>query len=127
MKKLLAMILLGVLLCGLCACSSTPLTPTEDPNAKIEKALQGEWIWKEHENNPIYMFLKFDGKEVRYGTNLLGQEMEKGTWDCTYEVKGNTLELTTSDGTVFKFEIQKNGDAIRIFNEKGKEFLRSNG
>ena len=56
-----------------------------------------------------------------------GQEMEKGTWDCTYEVKGNTLELTTSDGTVFKFEIQKNGDAIRIFNEKGKEFLRSNG
>lgn len=127
MKKLLAMILLGVLLCGLCACSSTPLTPTEDPNAKIEKALQGEWIWKEHENNPIYMFLKFDGKEVRYGTSLLGQEMEKGTWDCTYEVKGNTLELTTSDGTVFKFEIQKNGNAIRIFNEKGKEFLRSNG
>lgn len=126
MKKLIAMILLGVLLCELCACSTTKPTPTEDPNSKIEKALQGEWIWKEHENNPIYMFLRFDGEKVRYGTNLLGQEMENGTWDCTYKVDGSTLELTTADGTVFQFEIQINEDTVRIFNNKGNDFIRAN-
>lgn len=125
MKKLLAIVLLGALLLGLCACASTNLTE-EDANAKMEKALAGEWIWKEHANNPIYMFLRFEGKNVRYGTNMFGQELENGTWDCTYKINGTSLELTTSDGTVFTFEIQSNGDTIRIFNDKGNEFVRAN-
>ena len=126
MKRILSVILLGILLLGLCGCSISQPTTTEDPNAKIEKALEGEWIWKEHDTNPIYMFLRFKGKEVRYGTNLFGQEIESGTWDCSYSIKDTTLELTTSDGTVFEFELQMSGDEIRIFNDDGKEFVRSN-
>lgn len=125
MKKFIAIILLGTLLLGLCACSSSQ-SEKEDPNAKIEKALVGEWIWKEHANNPIYTFLRFNGKTVRYGTNLLGQEAPNGVWDCTYVIDGTSLKLTTPDGTVFTFEIQTDGDTVRIFNNKGNEFVRTN-
>lgn len=125
MKKVLAIVLLGALLVGLCSCTAAN-SIREDPNTKMEKALQGEWIMKAYPDNPIYTFLRFQGKNVRYGTNLFGQEVESGTWDCTYTINGTALELTTSDGTVFEFKIQKDGDEIRIFSERGYEFIRTN-
>ena len=118
MKKVIAIILLGALLFGLCACSSA-----ED---NMEKSLRGEWIMKAYPDNPIYMFLRFNGKNVTYGTNLFGQDLESGTWHCTYVVNGSSLELTTDEGTVFTFRIQQNGESIRIFNKDGYEFVRTN-
>lgn len=118
MKKVIAIILLGALLIGLCACSGA-----ED---NMEKSLQGEWIMKAYPNNPIYMFMRFNGKNVTYGANLFGQDLENGTWYCTYAINGTSLELTTADGTVFTFRIQKNGESIRIFNDEGNEFIRKN-
>ena len=48
-----------------------------------------------------------------------------GEWDCTYNINSTLLELTTSDGTIFEFEIQNDGDTIRIFNDEGKEYVRA--
>lgn len=120
MKKIFAAILVVCLCFGLYACASSA-----NPNAKIEKALVGEWTLKEHANNPIYMYLRFEGDTVRYGTNLFGQDAPNGVWDCTYAINDTVLKLKTSDGTVFNFKIQTDGDTIRIFNDNGKEFIRA--
>ena len=127
MKKVISMLLVCCLCAGFCACGSQPSTPTEpeDPNARIKEMLSGEWIYKAYPDNPFYMFLNFDGDTVRYGTKLFGEEVESGTWDCSYTIDGNALKLTTADGTDFDFTIQDNGDSVRIFNDDGDEFLRS--
>ena len=120
MKRIASFILSIVLLLSLFGCAGSG---SKDPNAEIKKALVGEWRWKEYPNNPIYSFLRFEGEKVQYGTNLFGEDIESVTWDCTYTINDTALDLTTSDGTVFIFEIQKDGDTIRIFNDLGKEFI----
>ena len=118
MKRIIAVALVLCLCFGLCACSLT--------ETKTEELLVGEWIWKEYPNNPIYMFLRFEDSYVRYGTNLFGQDMDSATWNCSYAISGTSLNITTTDGTVFKFNIQKDGDKIRIFDDEGHEYVRSN-
>ena len=118
MKKVIAVIFVLCLMFSLCSCSSA--------NTKTEESISGEWIWREYPDNPMYMFLNFEDDSVRYGTNLFGQEMESATWDCTYSINDTELELTASDGTVFKFKIKKDGDKIRIFNDEGHEFINNN-
>lgn len=88
-----------------------------------EKALSGKWICKSYPNNPIYMYLSFEGQNVRYGTNLFGEDVESATWDCTYKVEGTTLTLTTKDGTDFIFTVQDVGKSLRVFNDDGDEFV----
>ena len=88
-----------------------------------ENALSGKWIWKAYPNNPIYMYLYFNGKTVRYGTNLYGRDVEAATWNCTYKVEGTTLTLTTEDGTDFIFRVQDLGSTLKVFNEDDHEFV----
>lgn len=88
--------------------------------------LSGKWIWKSNPNNPMYMYLNFNGQTVRYGTNMFGSDVESATWNCSYKIEGTKLTLTTDDGTDFIFSIQDTNGTIRIFNDDGNEFVREN-
>ena len=91
-----------------------------------ENALSGKWIWKAYPNNPVYMYLSFNGQNVRYGMNMFGSDVESGTWNCTYKVEGTTLTLTTEDGTDFIFSIQDLGSTLKVFDDDGHEYIREN-
>lgn len=88
-----------------------------------ENALSGKWIWKAYPNNPIYMYLSFSGTNVRYGTNLYGKDVDAATWNCTYNIVGTELTLTTEDGTDFMFSIQDLGSALKVFDDDGHEYI----
>lgn len=91
-----------------------------------EKALSGKWIWKAYPNNPVYMYLSFNGQTVRYGMNMFGSDLESGTWNCTYKVEGTTLTLTTDDGSNFVFSIQDLGSTLKVFDDDGNEYIHEN-
>jgi hypothetical protein len=91
-----------------------------------ENVLSGKWIWKAYPNNPVYMYLSFSGQNVRYGMNMLGSDVESGTWNCTYKVERTTLTLTTEDGTDFIFSIQDLGSTLKVFDDDGHEYIREN-
>lgn len=123
MKRIIAVALVLCLCFGLCACSLS--------ETKTEELLVGEWIWKEYPNNPIYMFLRFEENSdggvgaVSYGTNILGNETLIGGGNALYEVVENTLEVCAPKAT-FLFKLQREGDVIRIFDDEGHEYVRSN-
>ena len=90
----------------------------------VENALVGKWTYTEPPSNSIlYRYLSFNGQSVRYGTNLFGSDVASGTWDCTYKVEGTKLILTAKDGTIFDFTIQDLGNALRIFDPAGHEYI----
>lgn len=94
-------------------------------SSKYETLLQGKWIWKAYETNPIYRYLEFNGKSVRFGTNLYGSDLESATWTCQYAVKNGSLILTkTDDETEFVFTLQESANSIRIFDENGNEYIK---
>ena len=107
-----------------CECGERENRPIAKTGA--ENALQGKWIWKAYPNNPVYMFLSFNGQNVRYGMNMFGEDMASGTWDCTYTVDGTTLKLTTPDGSEFLFTVEDLGNTLKVFDEEGHEYVFSN-
>lgn len=127
-KQVLVKLTIVVLvICTLSACliaCGKKETTKEEPD--YEEMLQGTWIWKEYENNPIYMYLEFSGKKVKYGTNMFGEDLENATWMCSYslDIDAGKLILTTEDGTDFTFTVKGNETKIRIYNDEGNEFKK---
>ena len=89
----------------------------------LEKALSGKWTTQTSPDSVAYVYLLFDGKNVRYGVNLFGSDIKTATWNCTYRVDGTTLTLTAEDGEDFVFTIQDSGSTLRIFDDEGDEYL----
>lgn len=116
----IVLVLLVICLLSFClsACGGASKT------SEYEEKLQGRWIWKEYETNPIYRYLRFSGKEVVYGTNLFGSDLDAATWNCSYTIKGEKLVLTTDDGTEFDFKIKDNGDKLQIYDDEGHEYKK---
>ena len=110
-----------MIICTISACFISCGSST----SKYQDRLQGKWIWKEYESNPIYMYLEFTGETVKYGTNLYGSDLDSATWVCKYTVDNGNLIVTTDDGTNFTFSIVDDGTNLRIYNENHNEFVKS--
>lgn len=124
-KLTIVVLVICTLSACLIACGKKEKEATkEEPDYK--EMLQGTWIWKEYEDNPIYMYLKFSGEKVKYGTNMFGEDLEKATWMCSYslDMDAGKLVLTTEDGTDFTFTVKGNETKIRIYNDKGNEYKK---
>lgn len=105
-----------------CECGEREIRTIE--KIGVENALSGKWKYAEPPSDSIlYRYLSFSGQCVRYGTNLFGSDIENGTWNCTYKVDGNKLILTSEDGQIFDFTIQDLGNALRIFDPAGHEYI----